>query len=435
MSGVEPTRPSRARFALGLWLCGLTSILYLDRICMSQAVVPIQRELDLSNTDMSYVMMAFTLAYGLFEIPSGRMGDRFGSRTVLTRIVIWWSVFTALTGACIGFVSLLVARFLFGVGEAGAFPNAIRVIARWFPLRERGRVQGVMLAAAQFGAVLAPVGAAWLIETFGWRWSFSVFGLLGVAWAVGFWRWFRDDPADHPGVNAAELALIHDDRPPQTLEPGSVPWRAVLTNRGVLALCLIMVFGAFYTYFFYSWFPKYLSAARGVDNMNAGMIASVVLAGSAVGMLVGGWLADWISKRSARPVDARRQLGVGCFLTAAGCMFMGARCDDPAALSAWWGASFCAMHVTLPNWWSVAVPQCGRHIGAVSGLMNGAGVIGAMASQWFVGAFTDARAKAGLTGRAQWDAMFDVYVVALVLAAAAWWSYRHQPFEPDQNAA
>ena len=165
--------PTRARFILALWLCGLTGILYLDRICMSQAVVPIQRELGLSNTEISYVMMAFTLAYGLFEIPTGRMGDRFGSRTVLTRIVLWWSVFTALTGACSGLITLLIVRFLFGVGEAGAFPNAIRVIARWYPLRERGRIQGVMLASAQFGAVLAPVGAAWLIETLGWRWTFG----------------------------------------------------------------------------------------------------------------------------------------------------------------------------------------------------------------------------------------------------------------------
>src|SRR5207244_3080579 len=141
--------PTRARVMLGLWLCGLTGVLYLDRICMSQAVVPIQRELHLSNTDMSYVMMAFTLSYGLFEIPTGRMGDRLGSRAVLTRIVLRWSAFTALTGACAGFVSLLFVRFLFGAGEAGAFPNAMRVIARWFPLRERGRVQGVMLAAAQ----------------------------------------------------------------------------------------------------------------------------------------------------------------------------------------------------------------------------------------------------------------------------------------------
>jgi ACS family glucarate transporter-like MFS transporter len=425
----EPIRPTQARFVLALWLCGLTAILYLDRICMSQAVVPIQRELGLSNTEISYVMMAFTLAYGIFEIPTGRMGDRYGSRSVLTRIVIWWSIFTALTGACSGFLSLIIVRFLFGVGEAGAFPNAIRVIARWYPLRERGRVQGVMLASAQFGAVLAPVGAAWLIESVGWRWSFSVFGLLGIVWALGFWRWFRDDPAEHPRVNAAELKIIHDDQPPATLDPGPVPWRAVLLNRGVLALCLIMVFGAFYTYFFYSWFPKYLSSARGVGNVEAGTLASVVLAGSAVGMLFGGWLADQISKRFRNPVNARRVLGVGCYLISAVCLYLGIRCDNPYALAALWGMSFCTMHITLPNWWSVAVPQCGRHIGTISGLMNGAGVIGAMASQWFAGAYSDSMSAAGYAGREQWDSMFDVYVVVLILAAGAWWLYRYRPLE------
>src|SRR3954465_11567702 len=140
-----PDRPTRGRFVLVLWLCGLAGVLYLDRVCMSQAVVPIQKELGLSNTQVSAVMMAFTLAYGLFEIPTGRLGDRFGSRSVLTRIVVWWSVFTALTGACTGLYTLLAVRFLFGAGEAGAFPNAIRAIARWYPVRERGRVQGVML--------------------------------------------------------------------------------------------------------------------------------------------------------------------------------------------------------------------------------------------------------------------------------------------------
>ena len=414
---------------LALWLCGLTGILYLDRVCMSQAVVPIQKSTGLSNTDISYVMMAFTLAYGIFEIPTGRMGDRFGSRSVLTRIVIWWSVFTALTGACSGFFSLMIVRFLFGAGEAGAFPNAVRVIARWFPLREHGRVQGAMLACAQFGAAFAPLGAAWIIEVVGWRPTFAIFGLIGVVWAIGFYRWFRDDPAAHPGVNAAELATIHDSQPPKTLEPGPVPWRAVFTNRGILVLCAIMVLGSFYTYFFYSWFPKYLSAARGIANVEAGTLASIVLAGSALGMLFGGWLADAIPKWTAVPLTAKRYLGVGCYLTAAGCLYCGIRCDDPYALAALWGASFCAMHITLPNWWSVALPQCGRHIGSLAGLMNGAGVLGAMSSQWFVGAFSDWRGAAGFTGRAQWDPMFDVYAGALVLGAVAWWAYRYREVE------
>ncbi len=418
--------PTRARFVLVLWLCGLTAVLYLDRICMAQAVVPIQRDLGLTNTEIGVVMMAFSLAYGLFEIPTGRMGDRFGSRTVLTRIVLWWSVFTALTGTCSGFLTLLIVRFLFGAGEAGALPNAARVVARWYPLHERGRAQGLMLAAAQFGAVLAPLGAARLIEAVGWRWTFAAFGSLGVAWAVGFRRWFRDDPAEHPGVNAAELATIRAGLTPTGLEPGPVPWRAVFTNRGVLVLSVIMVLGAFYTYFFYSWFPKYLSAARGVENVEAGTLASIVLAGSAVGMLCGGWLADRIQKWFADPLTAKRWLGVGCYLTAAGCLHLGIRCDDPRALAALWGVSFCAMHVTLPVWWSIALPQCGRHVGTVSGLMNGAGVLGAMASQGFVGAFSDGRGEAGYTGRAQWDPMFDVYVGVLLLAAVAWWSYRYR---------
>jgi MFS family permease len=423
--------PTSTRFVLAGWLCGLSGVLYLDRICMSQAVKPIQRELDLSNTQISYVMMAFTLAYGLFEIPSGWLGDRYGSRLVLTRIVVWWSIFTVLTGAAWGFASLLVVRFLFGAGEAGAFPNAARVISRWYPVRERGRVQGVMLAAAQFGAVLAPVAAAALIASLGWRWAFGVFGLFGIAWAIGFWNWFRDDPAIHPKVNAHELALIREagGEPVRGHQP--VPWAEVLTHRGIISLGSIMILGAFFTYFFYSWFPKYLEDARGVTNQYAGTLASLVLACSAAGMLLGGWLADQFPRRVRKPIAARRWLGVACYLVAAVCLFVGIRCESPLHLAWFWGASFCFMHITLPNWWSVAIPQCGPHVGAIFGLMNGVGVLGAMASQWFVGAYSDYRKRLGFVGRDQWDPLFDVYVGVLVCGALAWWSYRDTPLRSE----
>jgi MFS family permease len=425
------TPPTRARFVLAIWLCGLSAVLYLDRICMGQAVEPIQKEFGLNNEQMSYAMMAFTLAYGLFEIPTGRLGDRFGSRAVLTRIVVWWSVFTALTGAATGLFSLMLVRFLFGAGEAGAYPNAARVVRRWFPVGERGRVQGLMLTAAQVGGMAAPVLAAYLIREAGWRWAFVAFGLVGVAWAIGFWLWFRDDPSDHPRVNAAERDLIHAGMPPLALDPGPVPWRAVLRNRGILALSSIMILGAFYTYLFYFWFPKYLTSARGLDDLAAGRLASVVLGGSAVGVFLGGYLADRITRISADPVRARRHLAVWCFLTAAGCLFVGIRCEDADALATLFAIGMCAMHVTLPNWWSVAIPQCGRHVGAVFGLMNGMGVIGAMASQWFVGAFTDWQQRHGLIGREQWDPIFDVYVGVLVAAAVAWFLYRVTPL-PDE---
>src|SRR5258708_495662 len=125
-------RPTRARFVVLGWLCALAFILYLDRVCMGQAVKPIQDEMGLTNTEMSFVLMAFTLAYGIFEVPTGHWGDRIGSRRILARIVVWWSAFTMLTGACSGFLSLLFVRFLFGAGEAGAFPNMARIVDRWF---------------------------------------------------------------------------------------------------------------------------------------------------------------------------------------------------------------------------------------------------------------------------------------------------------------
>src|SRR5262245_11363858 len=175
MGPPESPPASRVRFVVVLWLCGMAGVLYLDRICMGQAVEPIQRELDISNKRMSAVLMAFTLAYGLFEVPTGRLGDRLGGRRVLTRIVLWWSLFTALTGAAWGFWSLLAIRFLFGAGEAGAFPNAARIISRWFPLAERGRVQGLLLTASQLGSVVAPLLAAAVIEFMGWRWMFIAF--------------------------------------------------------------------------------------------------------------------------------------------------------------------------------------------------------------------------------------------------------------------
>ncbi|HJZ57672.1 MAG TPA: MFS transporter, partial [Gemmataceae bacterium] len=202
---------------------------------MGQAGPAIQADLGLTNRQLGYALMAFTVAYALFEVPTGRLGDRIGPRAVLTRVVVWRSAFTALTGACAGLVSLVVVRFLFGAGEAGAYPNTARVLSRWFPAAERGRVTGLMLTCAQLGGAAALALTAALIWLVGWRWAFVAFGLVGFAWAAGFRQWFRDDPADHPKVNAAELALIRAGtaagRP-----HGRIPWRAVARCPGVWRL-------------------------------------------------------------------------------------------------------------------------------------------------------------------------------------------------------
>jgi MFS transporter, ACS family, glucarate transporter len=291
-------------------------------------------------------------------------------------------------------------------------------------------VQGVMLTAAQLGGVIAPAAAAAVIALAGWRWAFATFGLVGVVWAVGFYLWFRDDPATHPGVNEHELATIRAGVEVRPTDPGPVPWAAVLTNRGILVLGAIMVIGAFYTYLSYTWLATYFQDARGMDNVDAGWLTSLAIAGSAGGVFLGGLVADWITTKAADPLASRRRLAVGCYLAAAGCLFAGVRADDPAAAAGLMAAGMFAMHLTLPNWWSVAIPQCGRHVGALFGLMNGVGVVGALLSQGFVGVFVDSQKRLGFTGRAQWDPLFDVYVGVLVCGAVAWAVYRPRPL-PD----
>jgi len=426
--------PTRARLVLVGWLAALSGVLYLDRICMSQAAPAIQADLGLTFTQVAYVHMAFTVAYGLFEVPSGRLGDRIGARAVLTRIVVWWSAFTALTGAATGLGMLVVVRFLFGAGEAGAYPNVARVLSRWFPAAERGRVTGLMLTAAQLGGAVAPALSAGLIAVVGWRWAFAAFGLVGVAWAVGFRRWFRDDPADHPGVNAAELRRIRGGLPAPAHPHGKIPWRAVARSAGFWVLAGIIVCSSFNSYLYYSWFSTYLQAGRGVSKGEAGLLTSLVLLGSAVGVLAGGAVADRFVGRGAGRVRARRVFGAAAFTTAAALIAAAAQAETPLLMCALAALSCLAVQLTLPTWWAAAIEQSGRHVGVVFGLLNTTGIAGAVASQWFVGAFSDAQQARGLTGRDQWDPMFGVYVGMLLAGAVGWSLYRFRPLEPADPA-
>ena len=212
-------QPTRVRYLVLAFLAAMTFILYLDRSCISQAAPAIQKELQISETQKAMIFNAFALAYALFEIPAGRWGDRFGSRRIVTRIVLWWSFFTALTGAAGGFISLVAIRFLFGAGEAGALPNSARILREWFPDSARGRAQGIVTTAMLLGGAASNATSQWLIDKIGWRWSFPVFALVGVGWAAAFYLWFRDDPADHPQTNDAERRLIAAGRMPgQSLE-------------------------------------------------------------------------------------------------------------------------------------------------------------------------------------------------------------------------
>jgi ACS family glucarate transporter-like MFS transporter len=414
-------RPTWARYIVLTFLCSLAFVFYIDRICVSKAVPKIMEELHLTKTDMGYVLAAFTLAYALFEVPIGWWGDRYGSRGVMARIVIGWSIFTALTGAVWGFSSLIAVRFLFGAGEAGAFPNTARILSRWMPLARRGMAQGMVNSMAQVGGAVAPLLTAYMMQWVGWRWTFVIFSTPGVIWAAIFYWWFRDDPQTHPGVNAAERRLIaagtvaHDGatHPP-------IPWGIVLTTPQIWLMGAILMCTAANTYFYFSWYPTYLEQGRGVDSIVSGRLASIVLTGGAIGCIFGGLLMDALVSITGNPHRSRRLWGCLALTSAAVCLLIGRHSDSVDLAALWTAGSVMFAVSTLAAWWGAVTDLSGRHLGAMFGLMNSLGGLGAIASQLFVGPYTHWMETRGHTGRDQWDSIFYVYAGLLFLGACGW---------------
>jgi len=202
-------RPTRARYWVVVFAVALAIIQYVDRVSISKAMPFIQRDLHFTHVQAGYIFGAFTLAYALFEIPTGWLGDTFGPRKVLLRIVLWWSFFTAATAHASSAVAMMVVRFLFGAGEAGCFPNVTKAFSTWLRPDERVRAQGVLWLAARWGGAVTPLlvlGVLGVVSS--WRRAFELFGGLGLVWAFFFYRWFRDNPHEHPSVNDAEKAML-----------------------------------------------------------------------------------------------------------------------------------------------------------------------------------------------------------------------------------
>jgi ACS family glucarate transporter-like MFS transporter len=419
---VPEAAPTRARYGVLAFLCSLSFVLYLDRVCIGQAAPAIQKELDLSNTEMGYALSAFVLAYGLFEVPTGRWGDRFGSRGVLARIVIWWSAFTALTGAAANLAMLVAVRFLFGAGEAGAYPNAARVLARWFPRSQRGAAQGLMLTSAQIGATISPRVAQWLIDDVGWRWTFVVFSAIGIVWAVAFYRWFRDDPARHPGVNEAERQLIAAGAPvdAHAEHHAPIPWGAIGRSPNVWLLGVVQTCSAAASYMYMMWYPSYLQQARGVSADDASWMSSLVLLGGALGVLASGFVNDWLGRVTAYHPARFRVYG---FLGTAGsavALAASVECESAWTTSAWAATAFALAISQQATFWNVTTEISGRNLGSIFGLMNSLGVPGAFVSTMFLGRFADWMAAQGYVGRAQWDPAFYIYAAVLLVGACCW---------------
>ncbi|HWJ69559.1 MAG TPA: MFS transporter [Sphingobium sp.] len=288
-------RPSRVRYGVVGFALSLAVLAYIQRVAISQAAGPISQDLGLDKAQLGLVFGAFGLSYALFEIPMGLRGDRLGVRRTLTQIVIAWSAFTALTGFAWNFTSMWVVRFLFGAGEAGCFPNLTRMLSQWLPSGERMRAQALMWAFTRWGAAMTPPLVLLAINLVGWRAGFVIFGLMGFIWGLFFLRSFRDDPADHPKVNEAELALLAESR--ALGEQASGGWLHLLLRPKVFLLVLQYFCFSYVWYFYVTWMPSYLQEAHGQTAAATAALSVLPLLLGGLGSLVSGMLPMWISRR------------------------------------------------------------------------------------------------------------------------------------------
>ncbi len=365
-------RPTLARYWMLAFALATMALAYIDRVCISTAAPAIKADLGLTDAQLGYVFSAFTLAYAIFEVPSGWLADRFGARRMVARIVLWWSAMTAATGAANGFTSLLTLRFLFGVGEAGVLPSLASAFRRWLPPRERGRAFGLTVAAAALGGAAAQPLVVGMLEAFSWRTAFAAFGALGALWALIWFWWMRDDPRAHGAVNGAEIAVIG---PPESGEHPPVPWAQLLRSRNLIAICAMYFCGIYGWYFYITWLPSYLLRARGFDLAAAGWLASLPLYAIAAGCVVGGLLSDALVRRYGLRVGLRTPGIIGLPLAALAVLSAIATPSGAAAayfLSA--AAGLAALGIASA--WSTCLAIGGRHGGVVSGAMNTFGNLG-----------------------------------------------------------
>jgi MFS family permease len=353
-------KATHARYWVVVFALALAMIMYIQRVAISQAIVPISLELNLSKAEQGMILGAFGLSYALFEIPMGLLGDKLGVRWVLSQLVLAWSAFLALHGAVWNLTSLWIMRFLFGAGEAGCFPNLTRMLSAWLPVSERIKAQAVMWAFGRWGGALAPPVAYFAIYHLGWRWGFVALAVLGVTWVAFFLPWFRNDPAEHKSVNAAELELLESSRK-LVLHDHGMPWYRLLLQRDIGFLGLQYFFFSYTWYFYVTWLPSWLQQARGLTALESAGYAMMPLAAGGLGSIVSGFLPLSIP---------RKWLAVGGFLGSAILICFIPNVPGvvlPMVLMA--AASFCG-DLTMPISWNTCVEIGKQYTATVSSTMN-----------------------------------------------------------------
>ena len=432
---------TRIRYTVLAWFCGLSMITYIDRVCIKQVQGDMQRDLGLTGAQFAWTFSAFALAYALFEIPAGWLGDRIGPKKVLARIVLCWLFFTAMTGLVPRWVAgiylpwtdvflsgslllLLLVRFLFGAGEAGAYPNMARGTRNWFPFAERGRAQGMIWTFGRWGGALAPVLIMAIVLPFnalglpGWRYGFVILAVLGLVWVWGFVYWFRDQPRDHPAVNAAELAVIERDAR-QSPTPAPLSWRAMFTSRNLWILSFMYFCSNAGWSVFITYDTKYLEKSVGLSGWELHLASGMPLFLGGIGCVLGGMLTDrqvrhW-GRRWGRTAQGFVAYGLGVIFFALTIWFT---TDSPMLAFACLCLASLTKDLAIAASWATTIDIGHRYSGTVAGFMNSVGNLGtvfaAPMGHWVAREFsTD-----GVTEN--WTAAIGFYAVMFAIACVCW---------------
>lgn len=355
----------------------LSIITFLDRVCLSVAGPRMQADLNISPEMWGWVVAVFAFSYGAFEIPTGALGDRIGARKVLPRIVIWWSAFTCLTGAATSYVYLLIVRFLFGAGEAGAYPNSSAAISRWFPRVELARAHSAIWVASRLGGALTPLLVVPIQARFDWRASFYIFGLAGMVWAAVWYWWFRDRPSEMKGIPEQELRELEQLQPRGAHRP--LPWRVALRSGNFWRILLMYHTFAYASFFYISWLHTYMVKGRGFRESEMALLSSLPFLFGATGNLLGGFAGDFLVRR-AGPRWGRSAIGAAGMTASALFTLSAAFSENRVTAVVFLALGAGAADFILPTCWATCLDIGRKYAGSVTATMNTAGQIGSFFS-------------------------------------------------------
>ena len=370
----------KRRYQVLAVLSVLSMITFLDRIALSSASGSIMSDLHLSTVQWGWILGMFTLSYGLFEVPTGWLGDKIGGKKVLIRVVIWWSFFTVLTGFSTGFIMLFLVRTLFGMGEAGAYPNTSIILSKYFPVIERGRAQAIIWGASRIGAALTPFVVLPLQQRYSWHIPFYILGAAGIIWALFWLFWHKEEPTEVKDIDPKELEYILANRDlPIVLEENKKSYWSIFESRNIWYLLAMYICYAIGAYFFQSWFHTYLEKGRLIPKDQLIWASSIPYLLAGLGCLSGGWLSDKAVLKYGKKWGRRIVPMIGLFVS--GLCMIGASlvADNTIAIIAL-GIGMAFMDVTAPVAWAVAMDLGGLKSGSVSGSMNAAGLTAAYLS-------------------------------------------------------